>query len=435
MALDELDVDTFIRRFARLLGRSRKLSNEHKHRLRRIMALNSLLRMKKLKDGTLTLNDYHAYIMATVADPSLPAEVRRKIKDVAVEVFFPDDEPVFREDRDMEKLIANLMAGNELDFEKLFKHYLDGSLNKAMDYLYELMQREGIGYPVRRQWGRWGPDRLVKLALFHSLYGSPGSSAASELARKLLKNLNDAAGNLHRKRTVRYGLDEGEIKRPFSLGDDIDSIDFEETVESIVGSGKQLEQVTGDDIVVKDQIKEDTTVVFLHDISISMREYLIEMIPCFVTTYYAFRRARKGFTVFTGDAYPIKSVLEEREDDHIIEQYYRFIGLSLQRRLQRGSMGNASFKWAESELEKAPSGRKIVFLFSDCDFNAYGSPLNIIRRMTERNAEVVVVHPHREENIYGYYGFSDIRTFEKAGCQTLGTANYQQYIAALEEIL
>src|SRR3990170_3115370 len=111
MALDEQDVDTFIGRFARILGRSRKVAPEYRHRLRRMMALDSLLRFKKLQEGGLTLNDYHSYLMATLADPSLPTEERQRIKDVAIEVFFPDDEPVFREDPQMEKFLAKMLAG------------------------------------------------------------------------------------------------------------------------------------------------------------------------------------------------------------------------------------------------------------------------------------------------------------------------------------
>ena len=98
-------------------------------------------------------------------------------------------------------------------------------------------------------------------------------------------------------------------------------------------------------------------------------------------------------------------------------------------------MGKASFKWAESELQKCPSGRKIVFLFSDCDFNLYGNPLDVIRNMAERDAEVVVVHPHPGEESYGRFGFTDLRVFERSGCRVLGCANYQKYISDLEEIL
>ena len=114
------------------------------------------------------------------------------------------------------------------------------------------------------------------------------------------------------------------------------------------------------------------------------------------------------------------------------------ISASLSHDLSRGTMGIAAFKWAEQELEKAGGGRKIVFLFSDCGFDEYGSPLDIVRRLNERGAEVVVVHPDIGRGYFGwgpYGGPNLVHEFEKGGCKVLDCSVFGRFVSQLEEVL
>ena len=442
----------FVTKFAKALRRSKKIPQNYKTRLRKLKAMDSLLKVRRLNEGMVTSNDYRELLLSTVADPSLPLEVRQRMKDLAVQVLSPDDEYVESRDREMEQLLSKILAG-KLDQFALAQLYMKGTLERVMQYIESMLERADDGQGgyderllemmSRRRPGpskMWGPDKLIQMDFLYRNFSEHfGKSPAHDLVRRKILNTLSAYGrSLEKRKSSRAGPEQSDLKRPYAHGDDIDSVDFEDTLDAIVDSGHSPSDVTPDDIVVRDEVGETVTAILLQDVSYSMFDYLSSVIPCFILTYSAMKQSRRGVCIFAGNGYPVKSVEEEMEDERVIGAYYGMINASLSHSLSRGTMGIAAFKWAERELERAGGGRKIVFLFSDCGFNEFGSPLDIVRRLHERGAEVVVVHPDIGRGYFGwgpYGGPNLVHEFEKGGCKVLDCSAFGRFASQLEEVL
>lgn len=451
---DEAEISDFVKKFSRALRRSKRIPDNYKSRLRRLQAMDSLLRVRKVNEGMVTSNDYRELLLATVADPSIPKEVRQRIKDLAVQVLSPDDEICDFRDKEMEQLLNRLLSGN-MSYDTLLAMYTNGTMDRVMDYIEKLLdraddgqggydekllellsRRRSLGGPMRH----WGPDKLIQLDFIYRNFAKHfGKDESHDIVRKrILNRLSSLGRSLEKRKSQRSGSEESSVKRLYSPGDEIDSVDFEDTLEAIANSSHDSTTISPDDIVVKEETGELVTAILLQDVSMSMFEYYTSVIPCFVLTYSALKLAKRGMCIFAGNAYPIKSVVDDFEDEEAINAYYNMISASLKRDLSMGTMGLATFRWAEEELERSGAGRKMVFLFSDCGFNEYGSPLEIVRRLNERGAEVVVVHPDVKRGFFGwgpYGGPNLVHEFEKSGCKVLECTPFNEFATELQEVL
>jgi hypothetical protein len=454
---EEIEISDFMKKFSRALRRSKRIPANYKSRIRRLQAMDSLLRVRKVNEGMVTSNDYRELLLATVADPWIPKEVRQRMKDLAVQVLSPDDEICDFRDKEMEQLLNRLLSGN-VGYDALLEMYKNGTMDRVMDYIEKLLDRaddgEG-GYDEKllellgRRRGRpssgpmrhWGPDKLIQLDFvyrnFAKRYGRDDSSH-DVMRKRILNRLSSLGRSLEKRKSQRSGPEESSVKRLYSPGDEIESVDFEDTLDAIVSSSHDPLNISPDDIVVREETGELVTAILLQDVSMSMFPYYSSVIPCFVLTYSAMKLAKRGVCIFAGNAYPIKSVVDDLEEEKAISAYYNMIHASLNRDLSMGTMGLATFRWAEEELERAGAGRKMVFLFSDCGFNEYGAPLEIVRRLNERGAEVVVVHPDVQRGFFGwgpYGGPNLVHEFEKHGCKVLECTPFNKFTSDLQEVL
>lgn len=448
---EEREVSDYISKYSKALRRTKKIPPAYKARLRKLQAMDSLLRVRKLNEGMVSSSDYRDVLLSTVADPSLPVEVRQRMKDIAVQILSPDDEYCDFRDREMEQLLSKILSGKMDQFE-MAELYMKGTLDRVMQYLENMLERASDGQGGydqsmldllnRRRGPRrmLGPDKLIQLDFlyrnFAEHFGKPDAHDA--VRKRILNTLSSYGRSLEKRKSGRAGTQESSVKRPFSPGDDIDLVDFEDTMENIASGGHGASEAAPEDIVVRDEVGETVTAILLQDVSYSMFQYLGSVIPCFILTYSALKNSRRGVCIFAGNGYPVKRVLEEREDEKVIAAYYGMISASLSHSLSMGTMGIAAFRWAEEELEAAGGGRKIVFMFSDCGFNEDGSPLETVRRMNERGAEVVVVHPDIERGYFGWGpwgGPNLVHEFEKMGCKVLDCSQFGRYVSQLEEVL
>lgn len=453
-AIEESEVSDFIRKFSGALRRSKRIPSNYKTKLRKLQAMDALLRVRKINEGLVTSNDYKDLLLATVADPSVPKEVRQRMKDLAVQVLSPDDEIVDFRDKEMEQLLNRILSGN-ISYDSLVDLFNEGTMDRVMDYIEKMLgraddgeggydeklleildRRRSNGGPMRI----WGPDKLIQLDFIYRNFSKYlGKEDTHDVVRKrILNKLSSLGRSLERRKTQTHGSEESTVKKIFSPGDDIDSIDFEDTLENIVDSSRRNTIIKPDDIIVREETGELVTAILLQDVSRSMFRYYSSVIPCFVLTYSALKLAKRGVCIFAGNAYPIKSIIEDIEEEDAINTYYNMIQASLNGEISMGTMGVATFRWAEQELERAGSGRKMVFLFSDCGFNEFGSPLDIVTRLNERGAEVVVVHPDIERGFFGWGRFGGpnlVKQFEKSGCKVLDCSLFHRFVPQLEEVL
>lgn len=455
MALnEESEISDFMRRFSGALRRSKRIPKNYTSKLRKLQAMDSLLRVRKINEGLVTSNDYRDLLLATAADPSVPKEVRQRMKDLVVQVLSPDDEIVDYRDKEMEQLLNRILTGN-ISYDSIMNLFKDNTMERVMDYIEKMLDRaddgEG-GYdekllellnrrrnnssPMRI----WGPDKLIQLDFIYRNFSKYlGKEGSHDVVRKrILNKLSSLGRSLERRKTQSHGNEESTMKKIYSPGDDIDSIDFEDTLENIANSSYGSARIDPDDIIVREETGELVTAVLLQDVSRSMFRYYSSVIPCFVLTYSALKLAKRGVCTFAGNAYPIKSIVEDVEEETAINSYYNMIQASLNGDISMGTMGIATFRWAEEELERTGTGRRMVFLFSDCGFNEFGSPLEIVRRLNERGAEVVVVHPDIERGFFGWGGFGGpnlVKQFEKSGCKVLDCSEFRRFLPQLEEVL
>ena len=121
------------------------------------------------------------------------------------------------------------------------------------------------------------------------------------------------------------GSSEGGIipqsrSRPYRAGDELDQLDLEETLDTVISQGKQLDQIIEEDLFVPDKSKGQAALCVLLDISGSMGGR--ELANCAISVVMLLGRLEPqeiAIAVFESDTHIIKGFTQEREIDEVTD--------------------------------------------------------------------------------------------------------------------
>ncbi len=181
---------------------------------------------------------------------------------------------------------------------------------------------------------------------------------------------------------TRDGFGE-HILRPFQVGDDPDSIDYDETIENIHDQGKKPDQIRYDDIIIKDSKKRKWCVVYLHDISWSMEGFISITNEMLATLVQAFRDDDYGIGLFRDDFYVMKAMEERKEVDRVSANI-------LTLRPFGGTVLVRGLDWAEDQFKKAGKNtEKVCVILGDFMFYWPALTYNKVRRLIKDGVRTV----------------------------------------------
>lgn len=292
--------------------------------------------------------------------------------------------------------LAQLIRDNLQDPES-FKRLIDKIKAIPPDLLQELCEKAVGDHNL------CGMAALLAIDMGNAAGHVPEQFAADSCGYKgigsgmnLLKQWFDSRGNLtdslraHIKALARNALtelafdwiasgsgsSEGGVSpqsrsRPYRAGDELDQLDLEATLDSIISQGKQLDMVTEDDLFIPIQSKGQAALCVLLDISGSMGGR--ELANCAISVVMLLGRLAPqeiAIALFESDTHVIKGFQQEREIDEVTD-------LLLELAATGGTRVDAALKWAYEQFDEVPEAEfRLLFLLSDYEF--FESPKDLL---------------------------------------------------------
>jgi len=175
---------------------------------------------------------------------------------------------------------------------------------------------------------------------------------------------------------------------PYTLGDDFELIDLEETINSLLEGGKTVDMISNDDFLVSKTTDGLRCLVLELDISGSMTgQKLAQMALCATMLVYAFKPEEFALTFFESNTHKLKNLDDNVELEKVVDE---LLDISA----RGGTCIQSALKWANLQFEKkARSKYKLNILFTDADVFDYNNSLGELKKMKEKDIKFVMVVP------------------------------------------
>ncbi|MFX1286441.1 MAG: VWA domain-containing protein [Promethearchaeota archaeon] len=182
--------------------------------------------------------------------------------------------------------------------------------------------------------------------------------------------------------SIDKGLIPQNRTRPYLAGDDLDLLDIEATLDSIINAGKTLDQVTEDDLFVYDTGKGRAAFGVLIDISGSMSGG--ELAVCAIAVVMLLGKLKSeeiAIALFESSTHVVKGFKQERDLDEVADDL-------LDLKAKGGTQVDAALRWITSEFEEMTQSEfKMIFLLSDYGF---AEGMDVVKKHAERLADLRV---------------------------------------------
>lgn len=195
--------------------------------------------------------------------------------------------------------------------------------------------------------------------------------------------------------TAKSGPLVENIVIPYTLGDDFELIDLEETISNLLEGGKTVETISNDDFLVSKTTDGLRCMVLELDISGSMSgNKLAQMALCTTMLVYAFKPEEIALTFFESNTHKLKNLDEDVEMEKVVDELLDITA-------RGGKCINHALKWANLQFEKkARSKYKLNILFTDADVFDFKNSLRELKIMKDKDIKFVMVVPK--------FGFSPV---------------------------
>jgi Mg-chelatase subunit ChlD len=163
--------------------------------------------------------------------------------------------------------------------------------------------------------------------------------------------------------STESGIVPQNRSRPYRAGDELDQLDLETTLDSIISQGKRLDHVTEEDLFVPIMTKGQAAMCVLLDISGSMGGR--ELANCAISVVMLLGRLAPqevAIALFESDTHVIKGFQQERDLDEVMDRLLELAATG-------GTRVDAALRWAYEQFEEVPEAEfRLLFLLSDFEF-------------------------------------------------------------------
>ncbi len=215
------------------------------------------------------------------------------------------------------------------------------------------------------------------------------------------------------------------IVRPYTIGDDFENIDLEETIFNILEKGKKLEHIQYDDFFVFETAKGLRTACFELDISGSMSgEKLAYMSICVTMLCYGMRKDELGISFFESDTHVLKNLNQKIDLEKLADDL-----LSVSAR--GGTKMQKTLEWANKQFkEHSYSREKLNVLFTDAEIFDLKDAIEEFRIMRSLGVDFILVCPESSYNLK-----EANKMVKVAGGQLLTIKNWDEFPKLISEII
>jgi Mg-chelatase subunit ChlD len=232
------------------------------------------------------------------------------------------------------------------------------NLGSACAHLSEDIVPEAMGY---RGIGS-GPNLLKQwFGHRHSIHDPLRSQIKSMVKDALIELAFDWMGKAGG--SGKQGLVPQSATRPFRVGDELDSVDIENSLDALVMSGRRLEEATPEDLYVAETARGRAALCMLIDISGSMSgEDLAICSVAVVMLLGKLAPQEVSLAVFESNTHVMKSFDEDADLDELADKV-------LELQATGGTQVGAALTWAREQLVgMGEADQHILFVLSDFAF-------------------------------------------------------------------
>jgi len=215
------------------------------------------------------------------------------------------------------------------------------------------------------------------------------------------------------------------LVRPYSIGDDFENIDLEETIYNILEKGKKLDHIKYDDFFVFETAKGLRTACFELDISGSMTgDKLAYMGICVTMLCYGMRKDELGISFFESNTHVLKELNQKIDLEKLADEL-----LSVTAR--GGTKLQSALEWANKQFkEHSYSREKLNVLFTDAEVFDIQEAMNEFRVMRSLGVDFILVCPESS------YNLKEAKKMVKvAGGQLLTIKDWNEFPKLISEII
>jgi len=298
------------------------------------------------------------------------------------------------------------------------------NLNDALKSAQQIGGQEGENKMISCLSAGSGENLLNQWFIHRKNLPEPTKQKVKELAKKMLIELGIYYSRA-RLGSSTTGPIPINIVRPYSIGDDFENIDLEETLNNILEKGKKLDHINYDDFFVYETAKGLRTACFELDISGSMTgEKLAYMSICITMLCYGLRKDELGIAFFESNTHVLKGLDEKVDLEKLADELLSVTAGG-------GTRIQSAVEWANKQFKEHSNSReKLNVLFTDAEIFDIKEALVEFRKMRSLGIDFILVCPEDS------YNFKEAKKMVKvAGGQLLTIKDWNEFPKLISEII
>ena len=321
----------------------------------------------------------------------------------------------------IKELTATALASDNRDALGALGNF---NLSEALKSAQQIGGQEGENKMISCLSAGSGENLLKQWFIHRKNLSETTKQKVKELAKKMLVELGIYYSRAHLGSSTT-GPIPINIVRPYSIGDDFENIDLEETINNILEKGKKLDHIEYDDFYVFETAKGLRTACFELDISGSMTgDKLVYMAISATMLIYSLRRDEFGIIFFESNTHVLKNLDEEVNLEKIADEL-----LSIKAR--GGTRLKSALEWANKQFKDHSNSReKLNVLFTDAEVFDIKEALIEFRKMRSLGVDFILVCPETS------YNLKEAKKMVKiAGGQLLSIKNWEDFPKLFSDII
>jgi Mg-chelatase subunit ChlD len=321
----------------------------------------------------------------------------------------------------IKELISNALASDNKEALGALGHF---NLSDSLKGSYQIGGQEGQDKMISCLSAGSGENLLKQWFIHRKNLPDKTKQKVQELAKKMLIDLGIYYSR-SRLGSATTGPVPINIVRPYSIGDDFENIDLEETINNILEKGKELDHIKYDDFFVFETAKGLRSACFELDISGSMSgEKLAYMAICVTMLVYGMKKDELAITFFESNTHVLKEMNQKIDLEKLADEL-----LSIQAR--GGTQIQSALQWAKKQFkESANSREKLNVLFTDAEVYDLKNAIEELRVFRSMGIDFILVCPETS------YNLKDAEKMVKiAGGQLLTIKDYDEFPKLISEVI
>ncbi len=321
----------------------------------------------------------------------------------------------------IKELTASALASDNRDALGALGNF---NLSDALKSAQQIGGQEGENKMISCLSAGSGENLLKQWFIHRNNLQETTKQKVKELAKKMLIELGIYYSRAHLGSSTT-GPIPINIVRPYSIGDDFENIDLEETINNILEKGKKLDHIKYDDFFVFETAKGLRTACFELDISGSMTgDKLTYMSICITMLCYGMRKDELGITFFESNTHVLKGLDEKLDLEKLADEL-----LSVTSR--GGTRIQSAVEWANKQFKEYSNSReKLNVIFTDAEIFDLKEAMTELRKMRSLGVDFILVCPETSFNL------KEAKKMVKvAGGQLLTIKDWNQFPKLISEII